>query len=149
MQGICGADCGQCGFGKAGGCKGCAASDGCPLGQPCFIARYIRTGGRAAYDAFVAGLLEEINALGIPGMPPVTELFPLNGSFVNLAYPVGGKAVQLLDDREVYLGAQVESAFNDGTVCRCFGVVANTEFLLVGEYGPNGTAPELILYKKR
>ncbi len=32
---------------------------------------------------------------------------------------------------------------------RCFGLVANMDFLLVSEYGANGENPEIILYKKR
>lgn len=147
---LCGADCDNCGYGKNNGCAGCAESKGCPFGTNCFIAQYITKGGEDGYRAFKNRLIEEFNALGIPGMPHIDELFPLNGAFVNLAYPLpNGKIVQLLDDRAVYLGNQVECEFNDGDLIRCFGLVAGMEFLLVCEYGKNGTNPEIVVYKKR
>ena len=83
-------------------------------------------------------------------MPKITELTPLNGSFVNLSYPLpNGKDIQFLENDEVYLGTQVESEFNDGDIIRCFGILANMNFILISEYGPNGDSPELIMYKKR
>ena len=32
---------------------------------------------------------------------------------------------------------------------RCFGVLANMDFILVCTYGKDGMDPELVLYKKR
>ena len=32
---------------------------------------------------------------------------------------------------------------------RCFGIVANMDFLLVCTYEENGENPELVIYKKR
>ena len=76
--------------------------------------------------------------------------FRLNGSFVNLAYPMPcGSDVKLLDDRDIYLGNQVECEFNDGELIKCFGLVAGMDFLLVSEYGANCTSPEIVVYKKR
>lgn len=147
---ICGADCGNCGYGKNNGCKGCAESKGCPFGKKCFIAEYINMGGEDSYNLFKEKLTEEFNSLNIPGMPKISELFPLNGKFVNLAYPMpNGSAVRLLDDNEIYLGNQVECQFNDGSLIKCFGLVAGMDFLLVCEYGANCTNPEIIVYKKR
>ena len=147
---ICGADCDNCGYGKNNGCKGCAESKGCPFGKKCFIAQYISTGGIDSYNLFKKKLTEEFNSLAIPGMPKINELFPLNGAFVNLEYPMpGGNSVKLLDDKEIYLGNQVECEFNDGELIRCYGLVAGMDFLLVSEYGVNCTDPELIIYKKR
>ena len=38
-------------------------------------------------------------------MPKINELFPLNGSFVNLEYPLlNGGNVKFLNDDEIYLG---------------------------------------------
>ena len=146
----CGEDCSRCGFGKNSGCRGCVKSDGCPFGKPCFAAAYIRTGGKARFEAFQKELIAEFNALGIPGMPEITELNTLSGAYVNLAYPMpNGETVKLLDDREIYLGAQVVSEFNDGTVERFFGLCAGPGFLMVAEYGPNGADPELLVYRKR
>ena len=147
---ICGADCDNCGYGKNNGCKGCAESKGCPFGKKCFIAQYISTGGIDSYNLFKKKLTEEFNSLDIPGMSKINELFPLNGAFVNLEYPMpGGNSVKLLDDKEIYLGNQVECEFNDGELIRCYGLVAGMDFLLVSEYGVNCTDPELIIYKKR
>lgn len=147
---ICGADCSNCGYGKKCGCKGCTESKGCPFGKPCFIAEYIRLGGEDSYSLFKDELIKEFNSLNIPGMPNINELFPLNGEFVNLAYPMpNGKTVKLLDDKEIYLGNQVECEYNDGNFIRCFGLVAGMDFLLVCEYGKNCTDPEIIVYKKR
>ena len=147
---ICGADCGCCDYGKTGGCKGCVESKGCPFGEQCFIAEYIQIGGQDNYRLLKEKLIDELNALQIPGMPKIHELFALCGAFVNLAYPMpGGNAVKLLDDRQIYLGNQVECDFDDGTQKKCFGLVAGLDFLLVSEYGENGSDPELIIYKRR
>ena len=83
-------------------------------------------------------------------MPKITNLNALNGSFVNLAYQMpNGKSVKVLDDNDIYLGNQVECEFNNGDEIRCFGIVANLNFILVSEYGQNGDNPEIIVYKKR
>ena len=150
MKSLCGADCDNCGYGKNNGCKGCVNTNGCPFGRECFIAKYILTGGKEAYEAFKDSLTQEINEIDIPGMPEIQDLVPLNGSFVNLEYVLpNGKKVKYLNDDDIYLGTQVESEFNDGSMIRCFGVVANMNFILISEYGPNGIDPELIVYKKR
>lgn len=150
MKSICGADCENCGYGKNSGCKGCAESKGCPFGKQCFIYNYITSGCEENYNLFKEKLIDEFNSLNIPGMPEISELFALCGAYVNLAYPMpSGKRVKLLDDNQIYLGNQVECEFNDGSVERCFGLVAGTDFLLVSEYGENGADPEIIIYKKR
>ena len=150
MESICGADCTNCGYGKNNGCKGCKETKGCPFGKQCFIAKYILTGGKNNYDLFKKQLIDEINELNILGMPKINELTALNGAFVNLSYPMpNGEYVQILDNNDIYLGAQVESEFNDGSIIRCFGIVANMSFILVSEYGPNGDNPEIVVYKRR
>jgi len=150
MESICGANCSSCGYGKNNNCKGCKETQGCPFGKQCFIAKYILTGGKENYEAFKLKLINEINMLDVPGMPKINELNPLNGSFVNLRYPIpNGKTVQLLDDNDVYLGGQVESEFNDGKNIRFYGILANMDFILISEYGMNGENPEIIIYKKR
>ena len=71
----------------------------------------------------------------------------LVGSYVNLEYPLpGGARVKFLDDRTTYLGNQLESEFGGD---RCFGVLANMDFILVCTYEKDGVNPELVLYKKR
>ena len=150
MESICGADCNKCGYGKNNNCKGCTTSNGCPFGKQCFIAKYIKTGGIENYNIFKKQLIEEFNMLNIPGMPKIEELYPLNGSFVNLSYPIpNGTSIKFLDDKSIYLGNQVECEFNDGNFIRCYGLVAGMDFLLVSEYGANGDNPEIVIYKKR
>ena len=147
---ICGADCENCGYGKNRGCAGCAKSKGCPFGKQCFIAKYIDMGGEESFKLFKDKLIEEFNELDIPGMPKINDLFPLNGAFVNLAYPMpNGKSEKFLDDNEIYLANQVECEFNDGEIIKCYGLVAGMGFLLVCEYGENCTDPEILIYKKR
>ncbi len=150
MESICGADCNNCGYGKNNNCKGCKNTLGCPFGKKCFVAKYILTGGKEEYEKFKNKLIDEINNLNILGMPKINELNPLNGSFVNLSYPIpNGDNIKLLDDNDIYLGNQVESEFNDGEISRCFGIIANMNFILISEYGINGDNPEIIVYKKR
>lgn len=143
MKSLCGADCANCEMNKA--CMGCIASNGCPFGTQCFIVKYIQTGGMGNYEQFKQQLISEFNGLGLPGMPKITELYALVGNFVNLEYPLpSGQKAKLLDENSVYLGNQVE--IGDG---RCYGLIAAPEFLLVGEYGENGTDPEIVLFKRR
>ena len=75
------------------------------------------------------------------------RLNALVGKYVNLEYrlPNGGK-VKFLDDGTTYLGNQLEPEFGGD---RCFGVLANMDFILVCTYGKDGADPELVLYKKR
>ncbi|MBO5109298.1 MAG: helix-turn-helix domain-containing protein [Clostridia bacterium] len=108
--------------------------------------KYAELGGEGQFDAFKSQLIEEFNALQIEGMPKVTELSALVGGYVNLEYPMpNGQTVKLLDDNATYLGYQLESEFGG----RCFGLVANMDFLLVCTYEENGENPELVIYKKR
>lgn len=57
-----------------------------------------------------------------------------------------GNSVKFLDDSKTYLGNQLESEFGGE---RCFGVIANIDFLLVCTYEKDGLNSELVLYKKR
>ena len=109
--------------------------------------RYEELSDGGEFEAFKQQLIEEINALGIEGMPKVEKLNALVGGYVNLAYRLpSGAAVKFLDDGTTYLGNQLPCAFDDS---RCFGVLANMEFLLISTYGRDGADPELVLYKKR
>ena len=109
--------------------------------------RYEELSDGGQFEAFKRQLIEEINALSIEGMPKVEKLNALVGRYVNLAYRLpSGVPVQFLDDGTTYLGAQLEPEFSGE---RCFGVLANMDFILVSTYGIDGADPELILYKKR
>ncbi len=145
MSSICGASCEKCTYNE--GCKGCTETCGSPFGGRCVAAEYIKVGGREAYARLKNGLKNEINALlRSLDIPETDALYELPGSFVNPEYvlPSGGTA-KFLNDKNVYLGAQIELA-DTGTCC---GVAADTDFILVCGYSVNGSDPELIAYKKR
>lgn len=109
--------------------------------------RYEELSDDGQFEAFKRQLIDEINALHIEGLPKVEKLNALVGSFVNLEYPLpSGQRVKFLNDQTTYLGNQLESEFGGG---RCFGVLANMEFILVCTYEEGGANPELVLYKKR
>lgn len=109
--------------------------------------RYDELSDNGEFEAFKQKLIAEINELHIEGMPKLEKLNALVGSYVNLAYRLpNGANVKFLDDGTTYLGNQLESEFGGE---RCFGVLANMEFILVCTYGSDGADPELVLYKKR
>ena len=109
--------------------------------------RYDELSDNGEFEAFKKKLIDEINGLHIEGMPKLEKLSALVGSYVNLEYrlPSGIKA-KFLNDQTTYLGNQLESEFGGD---RCFGVLANMDFILICTYGEDGADPELVLYKKR
>ena len=109
--------------------------------------RYEELSDDGQFEEFKTKLIEEINDLHIEGMPKLTRLNALVGSCVNLEYPLpGGAKVKFLNDNTTYLGNQLEPEFGGE---RCFGVLANMDFILICTYGCEGADPELVLYKKR
>ena len=99
------------------------------------------------FEEFKRQLIQEINELHIEGMPKLESLNALIGSYVNLEYPLSnGTKVKFLNDQTTYLGNQLESELGGD---RCFGVLANMDFILVCTYESEGRNPELVLYKKR
>ena len=109
--------------------------------------RYEELSDNGQFEAFKEQLIKEINDLHIEGLPKVEKLNALVGSYVNLGYPLpNGKTVKFLNDEITYLGNQLESEFGGD---RCFGVLANMDFIMISTYGPEGATPELVLYKKR
>ena len=113
-----------------------------------FWKQYIKIGGIEKFEEFKKQIIDEFNAiLGIEGLPKIENLNVLPGSFVNLEYRLpNGDIVKFLDDKASYLGSQLECEFGGD---RCFGIVANMDFLLVCTYEKNGENPELVMYKKR
>jgi len=90
-------------------------------------------------------IIEEFNSLGIEGLK-LTDLNLLSGSYINLEYTLtNGQKVKLLEDDKMYLGNQVEIEGKE----RCYGVAADENYLLVCEYGCNGSDPEIVIYKRR
>ena len=140
MKAVCGANCDECVFFKTKKCGGC---------KKCWIAKYIEN-GKDYYEEFKKSLIKEFNDLNIDGMPKIDELYPLHGEYVNLEYRLpNGEKVKFIDDNDAYLGNEVECPFNDESTKKCFGLLANMNFLLVCEYEENGNNAELLVYKKR
>ena len=109
--------------------------------------RYAELSDNGEFEKFKAQLIDEINALHIDGMPKLEKLNALVGAYVNLEYRLpNGRYVKFLNDEATYLGNQLESEFGGD---RCFGVLANMDFIMVCTYGREGADSELVLYKKR
>ena len=109
--------------------------------------RYEELSDNGEFEAFKKQLIREINDLHVEGLPKVKSLNALVGSYVNLAYRLpSGMEVKFLNDQTTYLGNQLESELGGG---RCFGVLANMDFILICTYEAEGANPELVLYKKR
>lgn len=112
-----------------------------------FWKKYSELGGETEFEDFKKELIDEFNALNIEGLPRVESLNVLSGSFINLEYTLpNGTVIKFLDDSATYLGNQLPCEFGGD---RCFGIAANTSFLLVCTYEADGKNPELVLYKKR
>ena len=109
--------------------------------------RYEELSDNGEFEAFKKQLIREINDLHVEGLPEVKSLNALVGSYVNLAYRLpSGMEVKFLNDQATYLGNQLESELGGG---RCFGVLANMDFILICTYEAEGANPDLVLYKKR
>ena len=138
MKTFCGIDCCK-DCNRLLECGGCEQCKGHPFGGSCVAER------NKDFTSLRQLLIDEINDLGIEELA-VSDLNLLTGSYVNLSYPLAnGSAVQFLKDDDIYLGNQVEQADSE----RCYGIVANEDFILVCEYGCNGSDPEIVLYKRR
>lgn len=89
--------------------------------------------------------IKMFNALAIEDMEEVTELYELKGDFINLEYELpSGQKIKIWDDEKTYYGAELCKKNSE----RCYGLVASDTYLLVCEYGKEGTEAEIILYKK-
>jgi transcriptional regulator with XRE-family HTH domain len=109
--------------------------------------RYEELSDDGQFEEFKKQLIDEINGLGIEGMPKLEKLNALVGSYVNLEYPLpNGTKAKFLNDGTTYLGNQLESDIVGGF---CFGVLACMDFILICTYEEGGKNPELLLYKKR
>ena len=123
-------------FSECGGCEKCA---GHPFGGSCVAER------NKNFPELKQQLIEEINALSIDGLI-VNDLNLLTGAYVNLEYPLAnGTTVRFLNDPDIYLANQIERKDEE----RCYGVVASEDFILVCEYGENGSDPEIVQYRRR
>ena len=109
--------------------------------------RYDELSDHGQFEAFKEQLIKEINDLQIDGLPKVDKLYALAGETVNLEYTLpNGQHVKFLGDQKTYLGNQLEPEFGGD---RCFGVLADMDFIMVCTYEKDGENPELMIYKKR
>ena len=90
--------------------------------------------------------IDEVNALNIPDMPFIDNLFVLQGSFINLEYKMNGNTFSILDKEKSYWGTQVEKQNSDG---RCYGIACDEKYILVSEYGKDGADAEVVVLKRR
>ncbi len=141
---ICGGDCcSECT--RKNECGGCEQCGGHPFGGVCIAAECVNRGGFEEFDKNKKKVIEDVNSLGIQNLQ-IEDLNLLNGFYVNLEYELpNGSKVKLLEDNNVYWGNQIEIQGSD----RCYGIVADDEYLLVCQYGCNGDKPEIIEYRKR
>ena len=108
--------------------------------------RHSELSDNGKFDNFKKELIDEINNLHVEGMPKLEKLSALVGQYVNLDYPLpSGMKAKFLNDNVTYLGSQLEVEGSN----RCFGIVANVDFVLICTYGCDGVDPELVLFKKR
>ena len=90
--------------------------------------------------------IDEINALNIPDMPVIDNLFVLQGSFINLEYKMNGNTFSILDKEKSYWGTQVEKLNSNG---RCYGIACDEKYILISEYGKEGADAEIVMLKRR
>lgn len=141
MKSICGIDCDECQMKTM--CRGCAETDGHPFGGECITCNCMKK-SEEYFAQEKQRIIDEFNSLKVNGMPRVTELVPLCGSFVNLEYELpNGSKFKLLNDNDIYLGYQLEKDDE-----RCFGIASDGKMIVVSEYGCNGADPVLAAYKK-
>lgn len=90
--------------------------------------------------------IDEVNALNIPDMPVIDNLFVLQGSFISLEYKMNGNTFFVLDKDKSYWGTQVEKLNSNG---RCYGIACDEKYILVSEYGKDGADAEIVVLKRR
>lgn len=89
-------------------------------------------------------LIQEFNALEIPDMGEVKELYQNNGAFINLDYSLpNGQLVKFWDDDKTYYINQLEKKGSN----RCYGLTADEKHLMVCEYGEGGADAKIIIFK--
>ena len=151
MKTLCGLDCNECGLRNE--CGGCTETNGHPFGGSCMIAGCCEDkeceNCCRSFEApckLKKQLIAEFNALGIEDMEEVTGLNALHGAYINLQYSLpSGQKIKFWDDDRIYLGNQICKQNSN----RCYGLTADENYLLVCEYGDNGSDAEIIVYKKR
>ena len=146
---ICGINCETCP--QKISCGGCGETAGHPFGSECIIAICCQNKSQVfcsdcSHCKLKTELIDEFNSLGIEDMEKVTDLNSLLGSYINLEYTLpNGQKIKFLDDTKSYLGNQICKKNSN----RWYGLAADENYLLICEYGENGTDAEIVIYKKR
>lgn len=145
---VCGLNCSECS--QKDSCNGCET-----IGEKCVIAACCKNSGKERCSGFFSPdgkcgmkkqLIDEFNGLGIEDMEEVTSLNALSGYFINLEYKLpNGQDVKFWQDDRVYLGNQMCKKGSD----RCYGLAADEKYLMVCEYGMNGSGAEIVVFKRR
>ncbi len=174
MNTLCGLDCNECGYN--GSCGGCVATGGRPFGGTCVVGlccgqKSCKNHGQVFYGGceLMRRIVDEVNSLDIDGLDKIDSLNLLVGSDINIGFTLpSGQKVKFWDDNRVYFGTQVEKRQNracgnnnsgctarqdscrtgDNAGRRYFGLVADEKYLLICEYGENGSDAEIILFMK-
>ena len=143
---ICGCDCEEC-VGMDNGCKGCAEISGnCIVAVCCTDLGHENCEDCGGVCELKDSLIAEFNSLGIKDMETVTQLNALSGGYINLEYPLpNGQTIKFLDESKIYLGNQIPKKDSN----RYYGLAGDKSFLLVCEYGENGSDAEIVVYKRR
>ncbi len=106
--------------------------------------KIINEHGHSEYLNIKNKLVEEVNNLKINHLH-IDDLNLLPGNYINLEYPLeNGSKIKLLNDKDVYLGNQVEIPNDE----KCYGIATNGKIIVISRYGCNGSNPELVLYRK-
>lgn len=148
MNTICGADCSACMLRKS--CPGCAATKGHPFGKECLLAvctkeKQQESCANCGACSLRNDLIGQFNSLGIADMEPITALYALKGSFINMTYKLpGGQPARFWDDDKIYLGCQTGKLGSS----RCYGLAADEKYLMVCEYNPDGTGAEIVEFRR-
>lgn len=144
----CGTDCKECFM--RDNCKGCCRSGGHPMGGDCPLANGC-TNCKTLAECYQScriqksKLIMEFSQLKIKDIGKIPELYALPGSFVNMEYPMpSGQSVRILKDENIYLGTQIEK--EDG---KCYGLAADDSYLIVSEYGKDGSDPRIVDMRRR
>ena len=87
--------------------------------------------------------IDEVNALGIADLH-ISNLYVLQGSYINQPYTINGNTFKLFDDNDTYWCNQVQKS--DG---RCYGIACSEQYILVSEYGIDGSDAHLVIVKHR
>ena len=171
MDTLCGLDCNECGYN--GSCGGCIATGGRPFGGTCVVGVCCEMKSCKNHGQVFSGgcelmrrIVDEVNSLDIDGLDKIDSLNLLVGSDINIGFTLpSGQCVKFWDDNRVYFGTQVEKRQNracgnnnsgctarqdscrtgDNAGRRYFGLVADEKYLLICEYGENGSDAEIIL----